>query len=64
MDETQPNPLNGQDEWVERPWNLAALLAIAGPVIFAVTDGRDDTPAMMAIAAFAFFGSMAAAFSL
>jgi len=64
MDQSQPNALNGQDEWALRPWILAALLALAGLAIFLVTDDRDDTPAMLAIAAFAFFGSMAAAFSL
>jgi hypothetical protein len=47
-----------------RPWLLAALLGVAGLLIHLVTGGRDDVPWQMAAAAFLFFGSLGAAFTL
>lgn len=51
-------------DWPLRPWILAALLAVAGLVIHLATDGYNDEPFAMAVAAFAFFGSLTLAFTL
>jgi hypothetical protein len=51
-------------EWPLRPWLLAGLLGTAGLLIHLVTQGRDDVPWQMAIAAFLFFGAIAAAFTV
>src|SRR5688572_6559162 len=51
-------------EWPLRPWLLASLLGLAGLLIHLVTGGNDDVPWQMAVAAFLFFGSIAAAFTL
>jgi hypothetical protein len=51
-------------DWPLRPWLLAGLLGAAGLVIWLVTGGREDVPWQMAAAAFVFFGSIAAAFTL
>ena len=51
-------------EWPLRPWLLAGLLALAGLLIWLVTEGREDVPWQMATAAFLFFGAIAAAFTL
>lgn len=52
-------------EWAERPWILAGLLGLAGLLIWLVIgDYGSDDPWRMAMAAFLFFGPMAAAFSL
>lgn len=52
-------------DWPLRPWLLALLLAVAGLVVHIATDGEGDNEALgAAIAAFAFFGGMAAAFTL
>lgn len=51
-------------EWPLRPWLLAGLLGLAGLLIHLVTQGRDDVPWQMALAAFLFFGSVSAALTL
>src|SRR5688500_18231229 len=51
-------------EWPLRPWLLAGLLGLAGLLIHLVTGGNDQVPWQMAIAAFLFFGAIAAAFTL
>lgn len=51
-------------DWPLRPWLLAGLLGLAGLLIHLVTQGNDDVPWQMAVAAFLFFGSIAAAFTL
>ena len=51
-------------DWPLRPWLLAGLLGLAGLLIHFVTQGRDDVPWQMAAAAFLFFGSIAAAFTV
>ena len=57
-------PIAGAPEWPLRPWLLAGLLGLAGLLIWLVTEGRDDVPWSMAVAAFLFFGAIAAAFTL
>lgn len=52
------------EEWRERPWVLAALLAVAGLLVHVFTDGAPDEPWRAAFAAFAVFGPLAAAFTL
>src|SRR6187431_3448324 len=51
-------------EWPLRPWLLAALLGLAGLLIHFVTHENDDVAWRVAVAAFAFFGAIAAAFTL
>jgi len=51
-------------EWPLRPWLLAGLLGLAGLLIHLVTGDDDDVPWQVAVAAFLFFGSIAAAFTL
>ena len=52
------------NEWSLRPWLLAGLLGLAGLLIWLVTGGNDTVPWQMAVAAFLFFGAIAAAFTL
>jgi hypothetical protein len=54
----------GAIEWPLRPWLLAGLLGLAGLLIHLVTQENDDVPWQMAAAAFLFFGSLAAAFTV
>lgn len=54
----------GVNDWPLRPWLLAGLLGVAGLLIHLVTHGNDDVPWQMATAAFLFFGSIAAAYTL
>jgi hypothetical protein len=51
-------------EWPLRPWLLAGLLGLAGLLIHLVTGDNDNVPWQVAVAAFLFFGSIAAAFTL
>jgi len=51
-------------EWPLRPWLLAGLLGLAGLLIHLFTHEREDVPWQVAAAAFVFFGSLAAAFTL
>lgn len=51
-------------EWELRPWLTAGLLGLGGLMIHLVTQGRDDVPWQMALAAFLFFGAIAAAFTV
>ena len=51
-------------DWPLRPWWLAALLGIAGLLIHLVTHEKDDVPWRVAAAAFVFFGSLGAAFTV
>jgi len=51
-------------EWRERPWLLAALLATAGLLVHIFTDGASDEPWRAALAAFVVFGPLSAAFTL
>jgi hypothetical protein len=51
-------------DWPLRPWLLAGLLAIAGLLIHFFTNEKDDVPWRAAVAAFVFFGSLAAAFTV
>ncbi len=52
------------EDWPLRPWVLAGILALAGFLIHFLFDGSDPTPTEAAGAAFLFFGSLCAAFSL
>jgi hypothetical protein len=51
-------------EWPLRPWLLAGLLGFAGLLIHLLTHENDDVPWQVAGAAFVFFGSLAAAFTV
>lgn len=51
-------------EWPLRPWLLGGLLGLAGLLIHLLTHEHDDVPWQMAAAAFVFFGSLAAAFTV
>jgi len=51
-------------DWPLRPWLLAGLLGAAGLLIHLVTHEKDDVPWRMAVAAFLFFGSLGAAFTI
>lgn len=51
-------------EWRERPWVLAGLLAVAGLLVHIFTDGAMDEPWRASFAAFVAFGPLAAAFTL
>jgi hypothetical protein len=52
------------NDWPLRPWLLAGLLGLAGLLIHLVTHEHETDPWQVAIAAFLFFGSIAAAFTL
>ena len=66
MTETTPNEATraAAADWPLRPWLLAGLLGLAGLLIHLVTQGNDQVPWQMAVAAFLFFGAIAAAFTL
>jgi hypothetical protein len=51
-------------EWPLRPWWLAGLLGLAGLLIHFVTHENDQVAWQVAAAAFLFFGSLAAAFTV
>ncbi len=51
-------------DWPLRPWLLAGLLGFAGLLIHLFTHESDDVPWQVAAAAFVFFGSLGAAFTL
>ena len=51
-------------DWPLRPWLLAGLFGCAGLLIWLATHGHDDVPWRIAVAAFLFFASIAAAFGL
>ncbi len=64
-DETaDENTIQAAQDWPLRPWLLAGLLGFAGLLIHLITQGNDDVPWQMAAAAFLFFGSIAAAFTV
>lgn len=63
-DTADPIAAPASADWPLRPWLLAGLLGVAGLLIHLVTRGNDDVPWQMAAAAFLFFGSIAAAFTL
>src|SRR6478735_6099745 len=54
----------GEAEWPLRPWLLAALLGLAGLLIHFTTHEHEDVAWRVALAAFVFFGAIAAAFTL
>src|SRR5690242_9210349 len=54
----------GAAGWPLRPWVLAGLLGVAGLLIHFVTHEHEDVPWRAAVAAFLFFGSLSAAFTL
>lgn len=51
-------------DWPLRPWLLAGIGSAAGLLIHLVTQGSPHVPWQMALAAFLFFGSIAAAFTI
>lgn len=51
-------------EWRERPWVLAAILAVAGLIVHLITSAEGDHPLGGAALAAVVFGSLAAAFTL
>src|SRR5688500_11073661 len=57
-------PERGEAEWPLRPWLLAALFGLAGLLIHFATDGHADVAWRTALAAFVFFGAIAAAFTI
>src|SRR5688500_8966261 len=59
-----PETTGSPSDWPLRPWLLAGLLGLAGLLIHLITQGREDVPWQMAAAAFLFFGSIAAAFTV
>jgi len=62
MTRDAPQSLSG--DWGLRPWLLAGMLGIAGLLVHFATDGADEAPWRMALAAFAAFGAVAAALTL
>ena len=65
---TDANPISDETllaDWPLRPWLLGGLLALAGLLIYLITDDfGDEEPWRAAAAAFAGFGGLAAAFTL
>src|SRR5688500_2799599 len=57
-------PERGDAEWPLRPWLLAGLFGLAGLLIHFVTHENDDVAWRVALAAFLFFGAIAAGFTL
>jgi len=51
-------------EWPLRPWFLSAGLALAGLLVWALSDGAEAIGWRMAATAFVFFGGIAAAFTV
>jgi len=64
QDQAEAGDSAGVNDWPLRPWLLAGLLGLAGLLIHLVTHEHDDVPWQVAIAAFLFFGAIAAAFTL
>src|SRR6478609_795102 len=65
--ETDPvvsEPERSEAEWPLRPWLLAALFGLAGLLIHFATDDNENVAWRVAVAAFVFFGAIAAAFTL
>ena len=62
--ETESPTQDHAHDWSLRPWLLAGLLGLAGLLIHFATNGYPDTAWRAALAAFLFFGPLAAAFSL
>ena len=58
------DPAGELHDWDLRPWLFAGLLGVVGLVVFLLTDGAQDVPSRMAIAAALLFGSLALAFTL
>ncbi len=54
----------GEAEWPLLPWLLAGLFGLAGLLIHFITHEHDDVAWRVALAAFLFFGAIAAAFTL
>lgn len=52
------------NEWALRPWVLAALLGLAALLVHFASDGGEDVPWRMAVAAALVFGSLASAITL
>ena len=63
-DQAEAGDSAGLNDWPLRPWLLAGLLGLAGLLIHLVTHENDDVPWQVAVAAFLFFGAIAAAFTL
>ena len=51
-------------DWPMRPWLLAALLGLAGLLVYFAADGGENVPWRMALAAAVLFGPLALAFTL
>ncbi|AKH42465.1 hypothetical protein FHS61_000235 [Altererythrobacter atlanticus] len=51
-------------DWPLRPWLLAGILGLAGLLIHLFTQGHEDTPWRVAVAAFLFFAALSTAFTL
>lgn len=51
-------------DWPFRPWLLAALLGLAGLLVYFAAEGGENTPWRMALAAAVVFGPLALAFTL
>lgn len=51
-------------EWSLRPWVLGSLLGLAGLMVHLIIDGHEQSRLWMALAAFVFFTSVFAAFTL
>lgn len=61
---TAPDPDTLLEDWTLRPWVLAALIGLAGLLLNFLFDGNTPSPLYGAGAAFVFFGSLAAAFTI
>ena len=59
-----PAAERSEAEWQLRPWLLAGLFGLAGLLIHLITHENDDVAWRVALAAFVFFGAIAAAFTL
>lgn len=62
--DTAPDPDTLLEDWDPRPWVLAALMGLAGLLLNFLFDGDTPSPLYGAGAAFVFFGSLAAAFTI
>ena len=60
----EQQPQAEPQDWPIRPWLLGGLLALCGLAISIVTDSDTETPWRIAVAAFFFFGGIAAALTL
>ena len=61
---TSESVVDAAPAWPLRPWLLAGLLSFAGLLIHFVTHEHDDVAWRVAVAAFLFFASLGAAFTL